>query len=186
MIKEDILIFYLYQFDYVPLFHLVGGIKGLGFYKIKSMAIRRIIAVIGGRDATKEQLRLAEEVGREIALSGSVLLTGGLSGVMEAASKGAKEAGGTVVGVLPQDEKGWANPYVDIPIATGLGIGRNVIIARTADALIAVGGGYGTLSEIAFGLQLGKPVIGLQSWEIKGVIKARTPKEAVSLSVTKN
>ncbi len=145
-----------------------------------------IIAVIGSREATEKQLEAAYEVGREIALAGALLLTGGLGGVMEAASKGAKEAGGLVVGILPQEDKNAANPYVDIPIATGLGIGRNVIIARTADALIAVGGEYGTLSEMAFGLQLGKPVIGLQSWDIKGVIKARTPKEAVSLSITKN
>ncbi|RMG75027.1 MAG: TIGR00725 family protein [Nitrospirae bacterium] len=140
---------------------------------------RDIIAVIGSRDATDEQLETAYRVGREIALSDRVLLTGGLGGVMEAASRGAKEAGGLVIGILPQEEKGWANRYVDVPIATGLGIGRNVIIARTADALVAVGGGYGTLSEIAFALQLGKPVVGIGAWQIEGIIKAQTPEEAV-------
>lgn len=148
-----------------------------------SDGIRKIVAVIGGRDAPESLLKIAEEVGRELASAHVVVMTGGLSGVMYWASKGAKSIGGTTLGILPDDKKSTANPYVDIPVATGLGIGRNVIIARTADALIAVGGGYGTLSEIAFALQLGKPVIGIQTWNIKGVITATTAKEAVETAL---
>ena len=138
-----------------------------------------MIAVIGGRRVGDELLSEAEEVGRLIAESGAVLICGGLQGVMEAAARGAKTAGGVTVGILPQDHARDANRYIDIPIATGFGMGRNVIIARTADALIAVGGQYGTLSEIAFGLQLGKPVVGVRSWDIEGVITAGSAKEAV-------
>ncbi len=145
---------------------------------------KKIIAVIGGREATEELLSIAEEVGKEIARAGAILLNGGLGGVMLHSSKGAKEAGGLVIGILPQEDVKQANPYVDIPIATGLGIGRNVIIARTADAVVAVGGGYGTLSEIAFALQLGKPVVGVRTWGIKGVLEAKTPEDPVKTALT--
>ncbi len=138
-----------------------------------------IIAVIGGRKADRKLRQEAERAGRLIAEQGGILLCGGLHGIMEAASRGAKEAGGRTVGILPQDHTRDANPWIDIPIATGLGIGRNVIIARTADALIAIGGAYGTLSEIAFGLQLKKPVIGIGSWDIKGIRTAENAEEAV-------
>jgi len=138
-----------------------------------------LIAVIGGRKADKALKKEAEAVGRLIAERGGILVCGGMHGIMEAAAKGAKQAGGLTVGVLPQDHKRDANPYIDIPIATGLGIGRNVIIARTADAFIAIGGEYGTLSEIAFGLQMAKPVVGIKSWDIKGVIPAKDAGEAV-------
>ena len=138
-----------------------------------------LIAVIGGRKADKNLRNEAEAVGRLIAEKGGILVCGGMRGIMEAASRGAKQAGGLTVGVLPQDHRRDANPYIDIPIATGMGIGRNVIISRTADALIAIGGEYGTLSEIAFGLQLGKPVVGIKSWDIKGVIPADDAEEAV-------
>jgi uncharacterized protein (TIGR00725 family) len=137
------------------------------------------IAVIGGREADETLLREAEEVGRLLALRGAILVSGGLGGVMEAASRGMKTAGGLTVGILPQDHKRDANSSVDIPIATGLGIGRNVIISRTADAVIAIGGEYGTLSEIAFALQLGKPVVGIRTWDIKGVILAADAGDAV-------
>lgn len=139
----------------------------------------RLIAVIGGRKAPKALLREAEAVGRLIAETGGVLVTGGLGGVMEAASRGAKGAGGLTVGILPHEHAKNANPFVDIPVATGLGIGRNVIIARTADALIALGGEYGTLSEIAFALQMGKPVAGIGTWAIRGVTEARDADDAV-------
>jgi uncharacterized protein (TIGR00725 family) len=139
----------------------------------------RLIAVIGGRKAPKALLREAEAVGRLIAESGGVLVTGGLGGVMEAASRGAKGAGGLTVGILPHEHAKNANPYVDIPVATGLGIGRNVIIARTAEALVALGGEYGTLSEIAFALQMGKPVAGIGTWAIKGVTEAGNASDAV-------
>jgi len=138
-----------------------------------------IIAVIGGRKADKNLKKEAEAVGRFIAEKGGILVCGGMHGIMEAAAKGAKQVGGLTVGILPQDHKRDANPYIDIPIATGLGIGRNVVIARTADALIALGGEYGTLSEIAFGLQMGKPVVGIKSWEIRGITPAKDAEEAV-------
>jgi len=138
------------------------------------------IAVIGGRDADEHHLRKAEEVGRLIAEMKAFLICGGLGGVMERACKGAKDAGGITIGILPQEQKGHENQYVDVPVATGLGIGRNVIIARTADALIAVGGEYGTLSEIAFALQMGKPVIGMGTWDITGVIPVDSAQEALA------
>lgn len=142
-----------------------------------------IIAVIGGRRASRALLREAEEVGALIAEAGAVLVTGGLGGVMEAASRGAKRAGGLTVGILPQDGSHHANAYVDVPVATGLGIGRNVIIARTADALVALGGQYGTLSEIAFALQLGKTVVGIGTWDIRGVMAAEDARDAVDKAV---
>lgn len=141
--------------------------------------MKKMIAVIGGRRVQKELLREAEKVGRLIAQKGLVLICGGLNGVMEAVAKGAKAEGGITIGILPQDHKRDANEYIDIPIVTGMGIGRNVIIARTGDALIAIGGEYGTLSEIAFALQLDKPVIGIKTWDIKGIIKAENAEEAV-------
>ena len=141
--------------------------------------MRRIIGVIGGRRTEQSLLKEAEEAGRLIAKNGATLVCGGLGGVMEAASRGAKAEGGLTVGILPQNDAKEANQHIDIPIATGLGIGRNVIIARTADALIAVGGEYGTLSEIAFALQMGKPVVGIKTWDIKGVIPAENAADAV-------
>ncbi|MEW6110110.1 MAG: TIGR00725 family protein [Nitrospirota bacterium] len=143
------------------------------------MQIRPIIAVIGGRKADKSLLDEAEEAGRLLAKRSTIVICGGLGGIMETASKGAKSEGGLTIGILPQDHKRDANEYIDVPIVTGLGIGRNVIIARTADALIAVGGEYGTLSEIAFALQMKKPVVGIRTWEIKGVVPAQDAADAV-------
>ena len=140
---------------------------------------RTTVAVIGGRTAGKALLKVAEEVGKLLAGKGAILVCGGLGGIMESASKGMKSAGGLTVGILPQDDKQNANAYVDVPVATGLGVGRNVIIARTADAVIAIGGEYGTLSEIAFALQMGKPVVGIGTWDIEGVIPAGDAEEAV-------
>src|SRR4030042_3569752 len=140
--------------------------------------MKKIIAVVGGRRNEKALLKEAEEVGRLIARNGATLVCGGLGGVMQAASKGAKSEGGLTVGILPQNDSKRANQYIDVPIATGLGIGRNVIIARTADAVIAVGGAYGTLSEIAYALQMGKPVVGIKTWEIKGVIHVENAADA--------
>jgi hypothetical protein len=141
---------------------------------------KRIVAVIGAGTAEEPLLKIAEEVGRLIARRDAILICGGLGGVMEAASKGVRSEGGTAVGILPQDHKNEANTYIDIPVATGFGEGRNVIIARTADAIIAVGGEYGTLSEIAFGLRMGKPVIGIKTWDIKGIIKGENAEDAVN------
>lgn len=128
---------------------------------------------------------LAEEVGRRIAAAGCTLICGGLGGVMEAACRGARGAGGRTVGILPGSRPQEANPYVDVSIATGMGQMRNVIIVLTAEALIAVGGGFGTLSEIGHALRYGKPVIGLRTWEAaRGGERAPitvvgTPEEAV-------
>ncbi len=143
---------------------------------------RKIIGVIGAGSANVETLRTAEETGRLIAETGCLLVCGGLGGVMEAAARGARSAGGTTVGILPQADRQGANPHIDIPVATGFGEGRNVIIARTADLLIAVGGEYGTLSEIAFALKMKKPVIGIGTWDIPGIVKAGTPAEAVEMA----
>jgi len=139
-----------------------------------------IIGVIGAGSADDKTLKSAEVIGRLLGKRNALLVCGGLGGVMEAAARGAKAEGGTTIGILPQDSTDLANPYIDIPIATGFGEGRNVIIVRTADALIAVGGEYGTLSEIAFALKMGKTVIGLRTWNIKGVIQADSEEDAVS------
>jgi uncharacterized protein (TIGR00725 family) len=141
---------------------------------------KRIIGVIGAGNADAKLTGIAEEVGRLIAARDALLVCGGLGGVMEAASRGVKEAGGTTIGILPQATKEMANTYIDVPVATGFGEGRNVIIIRTADALIAVGGEYGTLSELAFALKMGKPVVGINTWDIKGIVKADTPEAAVN------
>jgi len=139
-----------------------------------------IISVIGTGSCSSDIYETAVETGRLIAAAGAVLVTGGLGGVMEAASKGAKEAGGTVVGILPGTAKEDANPFIDIPVITGMGHARNVIVVHSADAVIAIAGKYGTLSEIAIALKTGKPVVGLRTWEkIDGVISANTPEEAV-------
>ncbi|OQX96341.1 TIGR00725 family protein [candidate division KSB1 bacterium 4572_119] len=140
-----------------------------------------IIGVIGqGSYCPAKLLSLAEEVGREIAKRKAILICGGLKGVMEAACRGAKSEQGLTIGILPGTQKSNANRFVDIPIATGLGEARNSIIVRTADVLIAVGGKYGTLSEISFALAFGKPVVGLNTWEnIKGIWYEQTPKKAV-------
>jgi uncharacterized protein (TIGR00725 family) len=114
-----------------------------------------------------------------VAERGAVLVCGGLGGAMEAACRGARAAGGTTVGILPGSERADANPYVDIALPTGLGEGRNALVVRTADALIAVGGGYGTLSEIALALRHGKPVIGVDTWDIEGVVFVDSPEAAV-------
>ena len=143
---------------------------------------RKIIGVIGGGTAPPEILRMAEETGRLIAENGFLLICGGMGGVMEVSARGAKEAGGITVGILPSPDRHSANPYIDISIATSFGEARNLIIVRTADLLIAVGGEYGTLSEIAFALKMEKPVIGLHTWDVPGVIKAGSPAEAMEIA----
>jgi uncharacterized protein (TIGR00725 family) len=141
----------------------------------------RIVGVIGGSELPPELYHAAELIGREVASRRAVLITGGLTGAMEAASKGAKAAGGLTIGVLPGFSPQDANLYIDLPIVTGLSEARNLIIVRTAEILIAVGGGPGTLSEIAFALKLHKPVISLDSWNIADeIVRVRTPQEAVT------
>jgi uncharacterized protein (TIGR00725 family) len=120
----------------------------------------------------------AESVGRALAARGAVVVCGGLGGTMEAACRGAKDAGGTTVGLLPGSDRAHANPFVDVAVATGLGEARNALVVRAADALVAIGGGYGTLSEIALGLRTGKPVVGLATWEIDGIAVAGSPEAA--------
>lgn len=138
------------------------------------------MGVIGAGSCTPEEANAAYQVGREIARRGAVLVCGGLGGVMEAACRGARDEGGTTVGLLPDDQKEGANPYVDIAIATGMGHARNAIVASSSDVLIAVGGEFGTLSEIAFGLAMGKTVISLQGgWEIPGVLIIKDLKNAI-------
>ncbi len=142
-----------------------------------------MIGVIGASQPSAEGLRMAEVVGREIASRGAVLVCGGLGGVMEAASKGAVEAGGDVMGILPGPDKASANPYVTLPVPTNMGHARNVIIAHTAEALIAVEGEYGTLSEIAISLKLGKPVFVLLGGpQIVGPVPADSAESAVTLA----
>jgi uncharacterized protein (TIGR00725 family) len=143
--------------------------------------MRTYIGVIGGSEASESILGQAEEVGKLIAKSGSVLVCGGLGGVMAAAARGAKSEGGLTIGILPGDRRSDANRYIDIAIATNMGYARNAIIAQTCDSLVAVGGRYGTLSEIGFGLALGKTVVGLDSWRLEqGMIRAEDPNDAVS------
>ncbi len=139
-----------------------------------------IIAVIGGSICPNKTIeKLAFQTGVEIARRGHILICGGMSGVMELACKGAKSKGGITVGILPGKTRADANPYVDIPIVTAISHARNAIIVRTADAVIAIDGKYGTLSEIALAKVLDKPVYGLQTWDIEGVISVSTPEEAL-------
>jgi uncharacterized protein (TIGR00725 family) len=137
------------------------------------------VAVVGPYDADADAAAAAEECGRLLAEAGAIVVTGGRTGVMEAVSRGAKAAGGTTVGLLPGLDRAEANEFVDVAIATGLGEGRNLLVARAADALIAIAGGYGTLSEIAFALKAGKPVVGIGSWEVDGVVAAGSAADAV-------
>ena len=126
-----------------------------------------VVAVIGAGRASPEELAAAEAVGRGLAAAGVTIVCGGLAGVMEAACRGAKSAGGTTIGILPGDRREDANPWVDVAIPTGMGEARNALVVRTAEAVVAVGGEYGTLSEIAFALRIGLPVVGLRTWELR-------------------
>jgi hypothetical protein len=142
----------------------------------------KYIAVIGGGEVSPEIAALAREVGREVARRGAVLLCGGLGGVMAAAAQGASEAGGVSLGILPDADRRRANPYLTYSIATNLGHARNLLIAHSAEALIAVDGDYGTISEAAIALKLGKPVVALKAvWDLRGLQRANTAREAVDL-----
>ncbi|MBM4235688.1 MAG: TIGR00725 family protein [Firmicutes bacterium] len=125
------------------------------------------IAVVGGAQCSEVDYQVAYEVGTEIARHQAILICGGGGGVMEAASKGTAEAGGCSIGILPGDKNVQGNRFLSYAVATGLGEARNAVIARTADLMIAVGGEYGTLSEIALALKMGKPVIAINSWQLK-------------------
>jgi len=147
---------------------------------------QKIIAVIGGGQCSKEEAKIAEEVGRQLARQGAILVCGGLSGVMEAACKGASSEGGITIGILPGENRQAANPYVQIPIVTGIGYARNITVVKSAQAVIAIDGNYGTLSEISHALQSGIPVIGLNTWSLSrnskqdnSIIPAQNATEAV-------
>lgn len=138
---------------------------------------RRVqIAVIGAGDCTGEEGDAAREIGKILAESGAILISGGLSGVMEASCRGAASSGGITVGILPGTGDG--NPYLSVRVRTGMSHARNYLVVESADAVIAVGGGYGTLSEISFALKAGKPVFGYRTWDIPGVSACPTPEEA--------
>ena len=146
------------------------------------------IAVVGASDATPAMARSAAAVGRALAESGATVVCGGLGGVMTAVCRGAKSGGGTTVGILPGLDPDEANPWVDVALPTGMGEGRNLLIVRSAAAVIAIGGGYGTLSEIALALRAGKPVVGLTTWAMtrpdgepdQGVVYLDDPYDAVA------
>ena len=151
------------------------------------MMKKRFIAVIGGEKPAPQEAKLAEEVGRELARQGAILVCGGLGGVMEAACRGAQSEGGITIGILPGESRQAANPFVQIPIVTGVGYARNLAVVKSAQAVIAIGGSYGTLSEISHALQSGIPVIGLNTWSLSrngrqddSIILAQNPTEAVN------
>lgn len=142
----------------------------------------RYVAVVGPGQASDREYADGVAVGRGLAQAGATVVCGGQGGVMEAASRGAAEAGGTVVGLLPGTDRATANRWVTVAVATGLGELRNGLIVRSADAVIAVGGAYGTLSEVALALKTGVPVIGLGTWEIDGIVAVHSAEEAVALA----
>jgi len=139
------------------------------------------VAVVGPGEASPDELHTAEEVGAGLAAAGAVVVTGGLGGVMEAACRGARSRRGRTLGILPGDDRDAANGWVEIAVPTGMGELRNGLVVRAADAVVAIGGGHGTLSEIALALKLGRPVVGLGTWEVHGVDHASTPEEALAL-----
>lgn len=150
-----------------------------------------MIAVIGGSSCSQEEGEMAEAVGREIARRDAVLICGGLTGVMEAACRGARSEGGLTIGILPGMDAGMANPYVDIPVVSGVGYARNLAVVKSAVAVIAVGGSYGTLSEIAYALADGIPVIGINTWslrrdgkEVNAIIRADRAEDAVDKAIS--
>jgi uncharacterized protein (TIGR00725 family) len=140
---------------------------------------RRYVAVCGASDATAAQLAAAREVGRLLAEAGAVVINGGMGGVSGAASEGASTAGGTVVGILPETDRAGANPHLTISLPSGMGQARNVLIVTAAEAVIAIGEGWGTLSEIAVARRLGRRVVALDSWSVKGLDTVGSPAEAV-------
>ena len=150
-----------------------------------------IVAVIGNSSCSEEETRLAEAVGERLARRGAAVICGGLGGVMEGVCRGARSQGGLTVGILPGEDPGEANSWVDIPIATGVGYARNMAVVKSAGAVIAIGGNYGTLSEIAYALKSGIPVIGLNTWTLSrnakrdnSIIRVSTAEEAVERAIS--
>ena len=144
------------------------------------MNYRARISVFGGRDISKSVYKDTIDIGRRLAKENYLVYCGGGEGVMEAIAKGINEADGTVVGILKGMDKTEANDYIHIPVSTGIGIGRNAILAYNCDVAVAISGKYGTLSEIAYAFQLEKPVVGYGSWDIEGIHKANTSKEVIN------
>jgi uncharacterized protein (TIGR00725 family) len=145
------------------------------------------VAVVGPHDAARTELDQAEEIGALLARAGAVLVCGGLGGVMHAAARGCESADGISVGILPGDDRDPGSPHLTVAISTGLGETRNALVVRTSDAVIAISGEFGTLSEVAFALKLGKPVVGLHTWElakhgrpVDAITRVETPDEAVA------
>jgi len=134
------------------------------------------VAVIGAGDCSSGEASAAEEIGRILAENEAILISGGMGGVMEASCRGAFLAGGTTIGILPGTGNG--NPFLSVRVRTGMSHARNFLVVESADAVIAVGGGYGTLSEIAFALKSGKPIFGYRTWDIPGVVDCPTPRDA--------
>lgn len=146
-----------------------------------------VVAVVGSGDASTSEQAAARDVGRGLAAVGATIVCGGLGGVMAAACAGARSVGGTTIGLLPGTDRQDANPDVVVAVPTGLGEGRNVLVVRASDAVVAVGGAYGTLSEIALALRAGLPVVGLATWELRqdgrvdeGIVVAEDPDDAVA------
>jgi uncharacterized protein (TIGR00725 family) len=137
------------------------------------------VAVIGPGRASPEELEVAEEVGAALAATGAVVVTGGLGGVMEAASRGARSRRGRTLGILPGEDREAANGWVEIAVATGLGELRNGLVVRAVDAVVAIGGGHGTLSEIGLALRIGRPVIGVGTWDVHGVEQVSSAATAI-------
>jgi uncharacterized protein (TIGR00725 family) len=150
------------------------------------MPPRRYVAVCGASEATPSQLEAAREVGRLLARSGAVVINGGFGGVMAAASEGAASEGGMVVGILPDGDRVGANPHLTLALATGLGQARNAVIVTAADSVIAIGAGWGTLSEIALARRLDRPVFALGTWKVNGLETVDSPAEAVERALEEN
>lgn len=146
--------------------------------------MKRLIGVVGSGGEDKGLNAIAAEVGRLIAEAGCVLVNGGLGGVMRASARGAREAGGVTLGLLPGASASDANEFIDIAVPTGMGEMRNALIVRSANAVIAIGGGFGTLSEVALSLKTGTPVVGIGTWDISSdIIKADSAADAVRLAL---
>lgn len=150
-----------------------------------------VIAVIGDSSCSPKEVKLSETVGELLAQRGAILICGGLGGVMEAVCRGAKSKGGLTVGILPGQDSSMANPWVDVPVVTGIGEARNVAVVKSAQAVIAIGGSYGTLSEIAYALKSNIPVIGLNTWSLSRsgqeddpIIRVKSAAEAVDKAIS--
>ena len=141
---------------------------------------KKVVSVIGGKKCSKKVEHLAHNLGKNLAKVVDILICGGLSGTMEAVCQGFKASGGLTIGIIPSYNKNDANKYVDIIIPSGLGLARNILVVKSADIVVALPGEAGTLSEIAYALQFGIPIISLRSWDISGVVKTATVEEVIS------